>query len=186
MAPAPPFTAGCVNLDRKGPLATLAGADDTPYEASHMAHGASPQLPAASSPNDSGQWRAWYDGSALPNPGKIGLGAIVEAPDGRRLQHSSPAKHSGCNNEAELYALCAVLDLAFAAGARRLVATGDSDFVVQHLQGKATTHIERLCALLAAAQERIARFEAVDLRWVPRHRNEEANLLARRALGLEA
>lgn len=64
--------------------------------------------------------------------------------------------------------------------------TGDSDFVVQHLQGKATTRIERLCTLLAAAQERIARFEAVDLRWVPRHRNEEANLLARQALGLAA
>lgn len=151
-----------------------------------MAHGASPQAPAASTTKDADQWQAWYDGSALPNPGKIGLGAIVEAPDGRRLQHSAPASHSGCNNEAELYALCAVLDLAYAAGARRLVATGDSDFVVQHLQGKATTRIERLCALLAAAQERIARFEAVDLRWVPRHRNEEANLLARQALGLAA
>lgn len=130
-------------------------------------------------------WLAWYDGSALPNPGRIGLGAIVQAPDGRRLEHSALAG-SGCNNEAELHALCAALTLAHAVGARRLVATGDSDFVVQHLQGAARTKIERLNFLITQAAALIAHFDAVDLRWVPRHRNQEANLLARQALGLTA
>lgn len=131
-------------------------------------------------------WLAWYDGSALPNPGRIGLGAIVQAPDGQRLERSSlPGRH-GCNNEAELYALYDVLTLAYAAGARQLVATGDSDFVVQHLQGTANTNIERLNHLIENARRLMACFDSVRLVWVPRHRNQEANVLARQALGLPA
>ena len=132
------------------------------------------------------KWLAWYDGSALPNPGKIGLGAIVQSPSGQRFERTKLARQEGCNNEAELYALCEALDLAYAAGARKLLVTGDSDFVVQHLRGKASTKIERLLVLLQKAATMMADFENIELVWVPRHRNEAANLLARSALGLAA
>ena len=33
-------------------------------------------------------WQVWFDGSALPNPGKIGIGAVLIAPDGRSEEKS--------------------------------------------------------------------------------------------------
>lgn len=135
---------------------------------------------------DPSLWRASVDGSALPNPGKIGLGVVLHSPDGRCFEYASQVKESGCNNEAELYALCEALRLAHDAGARRLVVSGDSDFVVQHLQGTATTAILRLQALLQQARELMATFDMVRLVWVPRHRNADANRLARGALGLSS
>ena len=34
-------------------------------------------------------WRGWFDGSAHPNPGKLGIGALLLGPDGAglKLQH---------------------------------------------------------------------------------------------------
>ena len=129
-------------------------------------------------------WLAWFDGAALPNPGKIGLGAVLVSPDGERLERAELPGCCGCNNEAELLALCAVLKLAHGAGARRVVVRGDSDFVVRHLQGCATTQIDRLLPLLASSRELLQEFEHVELLWIPRHRNRDADRLSRQALGL--
>jgi len=129
-------------------------------------------------------WRAWFDGSALPNPGRIGIGIVLVAPDGVRRDASRPLGCSGCNNEAELRALCAALDMAFDAGARRLEVRGDSDVALGYVRGPGATRIERLNDLVVAARERLRRFDHVELLWVPRHRNAEADRLAREALGL--
>lgn len=131
-------------------------------------------------------WQAWFDGAAAPNPGKIGLGALLVSPEGLRQENSSLAGSHGCNNEAELLALCEVLDMAYEAGARRLMVRGDSDFVVRHVQGLSHTAIPHLAALLQQVAVSIGRFEQVQLQWVPRHRNSEADQLSRKALGLVA
>ena len=131
------------------------------------------------------EWLAWFDGAAAPNPGRLGLGALLVGPDGKRLEHSSLAGH-GCNNEAELLALCQVLEMAYQAGVRRLTVRGDSDFVVRHVQGLAHTAVPRLLDLLQRVATSLLRFDAVDLQWVPRHRNGDADQLSRQALGLVA
>ena len=135
-------------------------------------------------PNTEAYWQAWFDGSALPNPGKIGVGALVMAPNGTRFEQSALAGCSGCNNEAELHALCAVLKLAHEAGARRLVVHGDSDVVMRYVVGPDTTEVARLVTLIASAREWLPRFEDIRLIWIPRHRNREADRYSRQALGL--
>lgn len=129
-------------------------------------------------------WQAWFDGAALPNPGKIGLGAVVVSPQGERFEKSGLAGRSGCNNEAELLALCAALELAHGAGARRLVVRGDSDTTVRYVLGPDTTAIARLGELIGCARAWLTRFEDVRLLWIPRHRNGEADRFSRAALGL--
>ena len=47
------------------------------------------------------------DGSALPNPGPMSLGVLLQLPDGSRHTLSQDLHRSGCNNEAELLALMA-------------------------------------------------------------------------------
>lgn len=109
---------------------------------------------------------------------------MLIAPDGRREEKFLLLNASGCNNEAELHALCAALDMAAAAGARRLVLRGDSDVALRYVRGPDSTQIARLCLLVAQAHERLRRFDEVHLLWIPRHRNGDADRLSRQALGL--
>ena len=114
----------------------------------------------------------------------MGLGIVLVAPDGTRTEHSSIAAVTGCNNEAELHALCAALDMAFAAGTRDLLLRGDSDVALRYVRGPDSTGIARLQVLIESARDRLRRFDDVQLLWVPRHRNREADRLSRQALGL--
>lgn len=135
-------------------------------------------------PEVSELWQGWFDGSALPNPGRIGLGIVLQAPDGRLLEHSSLARDTGCNNEAELHALCALLELAREQGARRLHVYGDSSVTVSYVNGADVTGIARLQRLIHRSQALLEGFDEISLRWIPRHRNVAADGLSRRALGL--
>lgn len=120
----------------------------------------------------------------MPNPGKIGIGAVLVAPDGRRKEKSVLLNVSGCNNEAELHALCAALEMAAAAGARRLLLHGDSDVALRYVRGPDGTKVVRLRLLIAAARDWLGRFEELQLLWIPRHHNREADRLSRQALSL--
>ena len=141
-----------------------------------------------------GHWTIHCDGSAVPNPGRMGLGASILAPDGTHHSLSRPAPEIGCNNEAELSALIAALEAAQRAGAdaqARLLVFSDSRVVVDQLaiarHGKpAARPIARLAVLFDTARALIAQFHSVDLRWIPQHRNEQADALARAALGITA
>lgn len=130
-------------------------------------------------------WQAWFDGAALPNPGKIGVGVVLLSPAGARAEKSMLLTCSGCSNEAELHALCIALDMAREAGAARLVLRGDSDVAIRYVRGPDATQIERLRILVARAREGLERFEEVQLLWIPRHRNVDADRLSRQALGLK-
>ena len=129
-------------------------------------------------------WQGWFDGSARPNPGDIGIGVVLLAPDARRFEKSERLAGSGCNNEAELRALCALLELACAAGARHLQVRGDSDVAIRYVNGPEATAIEPLLTLVQRARELIAHFDDVQLSWIPQARNGDADRLSRQALGL--
>ena len=135
-------------------------------------------------PADHTEWQAWFDGSALPNPGRIGLGAVLRGPGGQQLEYSGIAADGGCNNEAELLALGKALEMARASGARHLVVRGDSDFAVRHLRGEAHTSVAHLHTLIRQMQPLLAGFDSVRLEWIPRHRTPDADRLSRAALGL--
>lgn len=116
----------------------------------------------------------------------MGLGVVLLAPDGERREHSALAPGHGCNNESELHALCLAIELAVAAGARRLILRGDSDLAVRYVTGVDSTAVARLLPLIARAREGLARFDDARLLWLPRHRNADADRLSRQALGLVA
>lgn len=129
-------------------------------------------------------WTVHIDGSAMPNPGRMAIGAVIMAPDGSCHRLSEALHATGCNNEAELRALMAALHKLSELQASRLAIFSDSSIVVEQLAtGRAPPRpIARLAALFDAARTLLARFEQVQLHWVPRHRNTEADALARAAL----
>lgn len=140
-------------------------------------------------------WVIQCDGSAVPNPGRMGLGAVITDPQGVRQTLSIDTHASGCNNEAELRALMAAIQHVQACVQGRevtqLLVRSDSSILVEQLGGaggqpvKPTVKpIERLAPLFEQARLLLAAFGPAQWQWVPRHRNTEADALARAALGM--
>ena len=133
-------------------------------------------------------WTLWCDGSALPNPGRMGLGAVLVGPDGAAPHHISEATtFTGCNNEAELRALLVALrwlaqQVPAQSTAVRVIT--DSSVLIAQLGTEPASAMARLAPLLAQARCSLQRFAHIDFQWVPRHRNGAADTLARAALGL--
>lgn len=129
-------------------------------------------------------WIIHCDGSAMPNPGRMGLGAVLVAPDGTRHAFSMATDARGCNNEAEARALMAALREAKARGATTLQIYSDSSLLVAQLGAECAPPVLRLAALYGEVAALLATFAHTSLHWIPRHRNGEADELARAALGL--
>lgn len=135
-------------------------------------------------PARAGAWVVHCDGSAMPNPGRMGLGAVLTAPDGTRHTLSVATHLVGCNNEAEVKALTLALQDARARGATAVRAFSDNSIVVEQLAGRDAPPIARLAPLFDEARALLAHFEEARIEWIPRRRNAEADALARAALGM--
>lgn len=129
-----------------------------------------------------GAWQAWFDGSAHPNPGRLGIGGLLLGPAGERVEISARVGH-GNSGEAEYLALVALLEAAVAARPGVLAIYGDSQVVISDVAGGAGAkgleqHRERALDLLA----QLGKSGRVTLHWVPRHRNGEADRLSQQAI----
>lgn len=113
----------------------------------------------------------------------MGLGAVIVAPDGSRQTLSVDTHSTGCNNEAELRAVMAALN-ALPAGACGVKLHSDNSIVVAQLTRMDAPPIARLATLFEEARLLLADFAPWEVRWVPRHKNAEADALARGALGM--
>ena len=128
-------------------------------------------------------WTVYCDGSAMPNPGRMGAGAVITEPDGTRHTLSLASHAIGCNNEAELQALTLALEELKARGATSVLAYTDNSILVEQLGAPGARPIARMAGLFEDARALLGSFEEASLRWVPRHRNHEADALARASLG---
>lgn len=131
-------------------------------------------------------WRGWFDGSAHPNPGQIGIGALLCGPAGERIEISRRAGY-GNSGEAEYLALAALLEAAARIGATGLVVHGDSQVVVNDVNlsaeaVKAGRGAKGLHEHRARVMDLLAPLGPVSLRWVPRHRNGDADRLSQLAI----
>ncbi len=90
----------------------------------------------------------------------------------------------GCNNEAEARALMAALHEAQAHGATALQIYTDSSLLVAQLGAAGASPVLRLAELYEDVAALLATFAHTSLHWILRHRNGEADALARAALGL--
>lgn len=137
------------------------------------------QKEAAREP-DANTWQAWFDGACHPNPGKMGIGGLLKSPQGIETEISFHAG-TGDSSEAEYIALISVLETAIAAGADQVLIYGDSQVVINDVLctsgGAAILSAQRL-----RAQSLIASLQQVTLKWIPRHRNGQADALSQQAI----
>ncbi|MCX7220242.1 MAG: ribonuclease HI family protein [Burkholderiales bacterium] len=135
-------------------------------------------------------WQAWFDGSAHPNPGRCGIGALLIAPDGRQFEISQDAAY-GDSSDAEYRALIALLQRALPLQPELLMVYGDSQVVIKDVQqlevdeGLAMHGVQllpgRLQLYRREARALMRQLSEVRLCWVPRHKNAAADALAQAA-----
>lgn len=129
---------------------------------------------------DPAAWLAWFDGSCHPNPGRMGIGGLLQSPLGVHTEISFVAG-TGDSSEAEYIALISILEAALAAGVTQLHIYGDSQVVINDVQLKVGG-----AAILAAprlkAQALLARLPQVSLTWIPRKKNGQADALSQQAI----
>ncbi len=122
-------------------------------------------------------WLAWFDGSAHPNPGTIGIGGLITGPAGQTIEISERAGY-GNSSEAEYLALIAVLEAGVALQPAHLVIHGDSQVVINDVLQLAAAGAKGLHSLRARAIELMAGIAHIELRWIPRHKNGAADKLS--------
>jgi ribonuclease HI len=132
---------------------------------------------------DAEAWHAWFDGSAHPNPGKIGIGGVLESPDGDVVKISALAGH-GDSCEAEYLALIAVLEAAVSCrpALPKLVIHGDSQVVIEDVLRDEAGGAPALSSYATQARGLIAQLADVRLQWIPRARNAAADALSQHAI----
>jgi ribonuclease HI len=127
--------------------------------------------------HEQGAWLAWFDGSAMPNPGRIAIGGLLRSPRGETLEISAAAGH-GDSSKAEYLALISVLEAALDRRAEKLVVYGESRVVIDDVKSLAGAAV--LAPHAALARRLIGELGDVHLHWIPRVRNSNADALSRR------
>ena len=122
----------------------------------------------------------------MPNPGRMAIGAVLTCPNGEDYYLAQALPGVGCNNEAELRALKAGLEVAQQQGASSIRIYTDSRWLLEQLAPAAeragtVRPTLRLGHWLVQVREVLQPFEQVQWRWIPRHHNTEADALARQA-----
>lgn len=108
-------------------------------------------------------------------------GGAVVVLDGKKEVLRGVPGH-GTNNEAEYQGLILGLEHAADAGATSVTVHGDSQLVLRQLEGRYAVKASHLKVLFGRANRLLHRFQDVELKWVERGQNAEADRAANEAL----
>lgn len=133
----------------------------------------------------------YFDGLCQPvNPGGIACYAFVIRRDGRTIHSdygiaAEPFSKDATNNVAEYTALAKALEWLIANGLNnsgRVEVKSDSQLVVKQLRGEYKIKSQRIIPLYRQVLLLQSRFpDGIEIRWVPREENKEADSLTNRA-----
>lgn len=124
-----------------------------------------------------------FDGGAVPNPGEMGIG-IVLIENGKVIKKiSEKLDGTGTNNIAEYTALSKGISKALELGWTDVVIEGDSELVINQVNGEWKVNDEKLKPLHKKVKDKLSNFDSCELRHVPREDNSLADELASKALG---
>jgi ribonuclease HI len=122
---------------------------------------------------------AYVDGGSHGNPGRSGIGVVIESPGGEKTRISKSIGHQD-NNVAEYVALLEALQHAITVKARSLRVYSDSQIVVKQMLGEYACRSPRLHALNWTCRK-LASSVDFSIEYIPREHNQEANELAHHA-----
>ncbi|CAL9018474.1 unnamed protein product, partial [Prunus brigantina] len=124
-------------------------------------------------------WILHVDGSA--NQQGCGAGLVLTTHDGGKLEYALRFSFRTSNNEAEYEALLAGLRLAKSMSARQISIHSDSQLIVNQITADFAGKDVSMSAYLSAAHQLLRKFQAYEIRQIPRSENSHADALSRLA-----
>lgn len=131
----------------------------------------------------------YFDGLCQPiNPGGISCYAFIVKSDGRIIYcdygiAGEPFSDDSTNNVAEYTALAKALQwlLAHNYGTKKIEIKGDSQLVVNQLKGDYRVKARRIMPLYKEVLFLKSKFQDIQIKWIPRDKNREADKLTNKA-----
>ncbi len=123
----------------------------------------------------------YTDGASRNNPGEAGAGVFIKQ-DGKPVQKIARYLGTTTNNIAEYSAAIIGLERAVTLGADRVKLLADSELLVKQVNGQYKVKNAGLEPLHRKVKELIARIGSVEVQYIPRERNKEADALANKAI----
>lgn len=121
-------------------------------------------------------WLAWFDGSAVPNPGKCRFACVLQAPDGQVFEYAEQLEY-GDSCDAEFSGLILTLKQAHKHGISQLLVHGDSQVVIDEVNQRKNSSLSRMIEYRQQVQVLCQLFETIQIKWIPRHKNSRADAL---------
>jgi ribonuclease HI len=132
-----------------------------------------------------------FDGASEPNPGPSGSAYVIFSPvetdeNGdsvrRVIQEGFIYSPHATNNEAEYNSLILGLTKALELGITELDVEGDSNLVVNQVQGLWKVKVPRLVPLQSKANKLLWKLKKWTVKHIPREENTDADRLSKEAL----
>lgn len=131
----------------------------------------------------------YFDGLCQPiNPGGISCYAFIVKSDGRIIYcdygiAGEPFSDDSTNNVAEYTALAKALQwlLAHNYGTKKIEIKSDSQLVVNQLKGDYRVKARRIMPLYKEVLFLKSKFQDIQIKWIPRDKNREADKLTNKA-----
>jgi ribonuclease HI len=126
-------------------------------------------------------WTLFFDGSVMKTG--AGAGLLFVSPLGEHMRYAVRLHFPASNNMAEYEALLCGPKIAIELGVKRLDVRGDSHLVIDQVMKNASCHDDKMEAYCKAVRTLEDMFYGIELNYVPRRYNEEADELAKIAFG---
>ncbi len=123
----------------------------------------------------------YTDGASRNNPGEAGAGVYILR-DGKLVETIARYLGKTTNNIAEYSAAIIGLDHAVKLGAVSVKLLADSELLVKQINGQYKVKNEGLKPLYAKIKDLIAKIGSVEVQYIPREQNKEADALANKAI----
>jgi ribonuclease HI len=123
-------------------------------------------------------YKAFFDGSATPNPGHMHIGGYIQGKrkDERVCKYSVPMG-LGTNNEAEYHSLIKLVHEITRKGINNVKIYGDSQLVVNQVNGVWKAKDARMKELRDRVRDGLSKIDNWTLTQIPRRRNRSADKL---------
>ena len=121
------------------------------------------------------------DGASRNNPGEAGAGVLIFR-ENKPIAELARYLGTTTNNIAEYTAAIMGMEHAVKLGASSVRLFADSELLVKQLNGQYKVKNEGLKPLYQKVKDLIAKIGTVEVQYIPRARNKEADALANKAI----
>lgn len=120
----------------------------------------------------------FIDGASKNNPGPAGIGVVILDETGKCLKKIYKYIGKASNNAAEYTALLFALEEALILKLKDISIKSDSQLLVRQLNGEYKVKSDNIKPLYLLARHMIAVFDKIEIVYIERQKNKEADRLA--------